>query len=89
MKLTTNTHTAIRRCATACAQELADREPEAQTERVQDHEEHTEPVDQHDALTESYRSLLTGHPHPTPVHGHLSSPQAGDSDDLRHPLIGC
>ena len=42
-------------------QQLADRKPEAQPERVQDHEEHPEPVDQddHTGLSCHSRSLLS------------------------------
>ena len=49
-KLITNAHTAIFQWAEGLCQQLADRKPEAQPERVQYHEEHPKPVDQ-DTLT--------------------------------------
>ena len=45
-KLITSAHTAIFQWVTTCASSLPTGEPEAQPERVQDHEEHPEPVDQ-------------------------------------------
>ena len=45
-KLITNAHDGDLPVGKGLCQLLADRDPEAQPERVQDHEEHAEPVDQ-------------------------------------------